>query len=215
MHNFFVGMLLVFLDFSIKFGSAEQYIINLIPDFLGYIFILKGINEMMRESAVFDRAIKPAKTLVAFGIIAFVANAAGVADRHENISSIGAFIMLVFEIKLWFRIIEGIEDVERNRNIFLNSPELRRVWKILAVIKVVVALWTMLAITVLAGSIFAGAVTGLNTALALGGITAVIAAVAIVIFAITLLVYHIKFLIRLRKADKLYEEYTSRYIEAE
>ena len=111
MHNFFVGVLLVFLDFSIKFVSAELDIINLIPDFLGYIFILKGINEMMRESAVFDRAIKPAKTLVAFGIIAFVANAAGVADRHENISSIGAFIMLVFEIKLWFRIIEGIEDV--------------------------------------------------------------------------------------------------------
>ena len=213
MHNFFIGMLLVFLNFSINLGAEEQYIINLIPDFLGYIFILKGINEMMKESAVFDRALKPAKTLVAFGIIAFIANAAGVADRHENISSIGVFIMLVFEIKLWFRIIEGIEDVERNRNIFLNSPELRRVWKILAVI--IVALWTMLAITVLAGSIFAGAVTGLNTALALGGITAVIAAVAIVIFAITLLVYHIKFLIRLRKAEKLYEEYTSRYIEAE
>ena len=213
MHNFFIGMLLVFFDFSIKVGARQLHVIHLLPDFLGYIFILKGINEMLKESAVFERAVKPAKVLIVLGIIVFIANASGFAPRHENLASIGSFIILVFDITVWFRIIEGIEDVERSRNIFLNSPELRKVWKILSVLRVIVSLWSILAVTVLAGSIFAGAVTGLGTALAFGGITAVIAGVAIVVFAIVLLVYNIKFLIRLRKADKLYEEYSSRYID--
>ena len=40
-------MLLVFLDFSINLGRIR---IGLIPDFIGYIIMVKGLSELSDES---------------------------------------------------------------------------------------------------------------------------------------------------------------------
>lgn len=52
MQKIFTGLLLVSFDFNLTLGSC---VIGLIPDFLGYIFIRKGVQELREESLCFAR----------------------------------------------------------------------------------------------------------------------------------------------------------------
>lgn len=53
MSNIFIGALFVFLNFTININGIK---IGLIPDFIGYIIMVKGLAELENESPYFLKA---------------------------------------------------------------------------------------------------------------------------------------------------------------
>lgn len=52
MRRLFWGVLLVLLDYRVTVGSA---VFEVLPDFLGWFLVLKGMEELAQKSRVFDR----------------------------------------------------------------------------------------------------------------------------------------------------------------
>ena len=52
MNRLFLGMLLVFLDIPLTVGSAT---VELLPDFAGYLLMMKGLQKLAMDSSVFQR----------------------------------------------------------------------------------------------------------------------------------------------------------------
>ena len=50
MRNILIGFILIFLDFNLNLGGSK---IGFMPDFLGYIIVIKGLEEMVGESTLF------------------------------------------------------------------------------------------------------------------------------------------------------------------
>ena len=53
MRNIFVGLLFIFLDFNLDFGTTR---VGLIPDFIGYIMVFQGLKELIFLSEHFAKA---------------------------------------------------------------------------------------------------------------------------------------------------------------
>ena len=61
MENFFIGFLFIFLNFNI---TVSNHVIGLLPGFVGYIFINRGIKEFEGKVPAFDKVRIFAKIMI-------------------------------------------------------------------------------------------------------------------------------------------------------
>ena len=130
-------MLFVFLNFPINIGSLR---INLIPTFIGYIFIAIGSKELDEYS---NRFLEVIPYSICIGIYtAFLY----VADLFEILIAIGmpAWGTLVLDIiakiaslLIYRGIIMGIKDIEVAREQDLNSKKLYATLRLYAVLSLI------------------------------------------------------------------------------
>lgn len=127
MSNIFTGMLLVFLDFNINIGRST---IGLIPDFIGYIIMIKGLAELENESYYFEKAKGFAKGMAVFTGIFYAMDLIGVFYGV----GIGAYLLGLVLISLTlytsYMVVKGIEELEAIHNTDLNAESLYSVWKV-------------------------------------------------------------------------------------
>lgn len=181
MRRIFHGFMFVFLDFNLNLGSS---IIGLIPDFIGYLMIAQGLDELAVFSPRFVR-IRPYATGMA------VYSGAGYVFALMGLSSrLGPVILLILtlaetivSLKISFEILMGIMDMEDFSRQNLNTHSLLYVWK-----------W--LAVTTIASGVFAYLTPGL-------------AGLSLLTVLITLFVI-IAWLVSFSKTANLYEENMTR-----
>ena len=75
MTKIFVGFLFVFLNFN--FTLNDTYVINLLPDFVGFILLYMGTRELLEESPRYTTAGPWLLGLTAYGIASWVINLLG------------------------------------------------------------------------------------------------------------------------------------------
>lgn len=125
MKYFFIGFLLIFLDLSITFNTA--HIVNIMPDFIGYYFILKGLHELTPYSAIFNKACPVAKALMVYNIFLWILAviAIPVSDFFllDLFSEVGA-------LYLFYQIIRGIAALEQQHGLDLRGRPLMVLWKV-------------------------------------------------------------------------------------
>jgi len=126
MSNIFTGMLLVFLDFNLNIGRST---IGLIPDFIGYIIVDKGLAELADESYRFAKARGFAKGMAVYTGILYFMDLLGIT----NDNSAGAFILglvsTLISLYISYSVVKGIEDMEVSRGKGLNAVSLNSAWK--------------------------------------------------------------------------------------
>jgi len=142
-NTIFAGMLFVFLNFNIEIGASK---IGLIPGFLGYYFMLRGLTEIEWLSDKFTK-VKPFVTvMIIFSGIAYALDLFGLPTEAtlfiESIMIINvwtsaiAFIAMIFSLYISYTIIMGIKDIEITKEQVLNSGRLYSTWKLVAVFSV-------------------------------------------------------------------------------
>jgi hypothetical protein len=133
MKNIFIGFLLVFLDFDLKFGNSK---IGLIPDFIGYFVMISGLVEMAGESPLFMK-VKPYVTGMAFytGVL-YVLNLAGISMSLGVLSYGLAFIPTVVSLYISYNIVMAVIDMEGKYNTSFNGGSLKPIWTLLAVFNI-------------------------------------------------------------------------------
>lgn len=143
MKNIFIGLLLIFFNLNLDINTSR---INLIPDFIGYLFIIKGIAEMSPLSNYFMKIINPAKILMGFSIIFYAADILGFSLSEGNQGAVLAvsFIFTLANLYISWNIVKGILDMEKTSEIKLEGNNLFTSWKPMAIFSVLVYLLVVL-----------------------------------------------------------------------
>lgn len=132
MKYLFVGLLCILLDVNLNLGDV---VLTLPPDFLGYIFLYMGLEELAAESPVLARAKPWALGLGIFALVAWVLTALPLSIG-EGLTLLYMALPLVDAVGLLyltFRIVEGIQEMERGSGADLNGRNLFRNWLAMAI----------------------------------------------------------------------------------
>ena len=133
MGNLFIGFMLIFLDFNLNLGNST---IGLIPDFIGYIVMIKGLEQMDKESAFFMK-IKPYVTGMAFySTFLYLLDLLGVSISLGVLTYVLAIISTVISLYISYNIVMGVIDMEGKYNTYLNGNSLKSTWTLLAVFNI-------------------------------------------------------------------------------
>ena len=107
MTKIFVGFLFVFLNFN--FTLNDTYVINLLPDFVGFILLYMGTRELLEESPRYTTAGPWLLGLTAYGIASWVINLLGL-NGGWVISLLTLVAAAVTYYATWL-VIKGFEDL--------------------------------------------------------------------------------------------------------
>lgn len=136
MRNIFIGMILVFLNFNIDLGSSR---IGLIPTFLGYVYMVKGLAELEEFSDRFSKVMPYTKVMIAYSVIIYLVELSGLwLVIARPISLLLGLVSTIVSLVISHGIIMGIKDIEAARVQNLNSERLYFTWKLLAVFSLIV-----------------------------------------------------------------------------
>ena len=130
MRNIFIGFLLIFLDFNLNLGSST---IGLIPDFVGYIILVKGLDELAAEGPSFTR-IRP--FAVGMGVYCGILYALDVFGLTASLGWIGVILGiagLILSLYISHTVIEGVRETETKHDADLGSGRLKSTWTVMAV----------------------------------------------------------------------------------
>ena len=129
MGNIFWGFFFVLLDFNLTFNNV---IIGLIPTFIGFFLIFKGINQLQDSAANF-RKIKPWVIVMAILFtITYVMDLLGMYDHSSGFNVAFGILCLIASLYIQYRIIRGIQEIEQVQDADLKSQALFSVWLIVA-----------------------------------------------------------------------------------
>ena len=125
MENFFIGFLFIFLNFNI---TVSNHVIDLLPGFVGYIFINRGIKEFEGRVPAFDKVRIFAKIMIWVYLAVYVMDF--LAINIGSVYFIVSVAMLAANIYTSFNITEGILWLEETKDINIFGEDVRRMWKI-------------------------------------------------------------------------------------
>jgi len=171
-NKIFTGAIFIFLSF--RFNGFD-----VIPDFIGYLFILSGLNMLTEYSRLFQKA-------KIFALISLFLSFGDIYQVNYNIGEVPRWLVyytptiglasLAIHIALYYCIIYGIVNMAENANNKDISYQGGKVFKLLYIVN-----FANFAVTLLV--LFAGSIMSFTTALMIGVIVfAVIIQIAYLVF---------------------------------
>ena len=134
MKYFFIGYLLILISFPITIGSGT---VNLVPDFIGYWFVVKGIKCLREESAVLSKTYLAANIMTVYSAVLWGLNAAGLYAQLPEIAMLAADALDALGlVYLLFRVVSGIKELEMRRQIALGGKTLTVLWGFLIAVQI-------------------------------------------------------------------------------
>lgn len=129
MGSLFWGFFFILLDFNLTFNTC---VLGLLPDFVGFLLILRGLKELQKYSAEFVK-IQPVVILMAASkFVTYLLDLTGVTAQNQTVMVVVGLIFLLFYLYIEYAIICGIRDMERILEMDCNAKPLLSLWKIIA-----------------------------------------------------------------------------------
>lgn len=141
MKKLFWGFLLIYLNFNL---TLNGHAVEILPDFAGYILLVKGIDELKESSRLFSGA-RP------FAIVMAVYTAVLWVGKLLNVSAggwIGEMLSLaagVMALYISWLLIQGVLEMEKNEGRNWQGNILYSRWKLLLILQIVFRLWSWMA----------------------------------------------------------------------
>lgn len=126
----FIGLVFVILNFNLNFNEVT---IGLIPNFVGYILIIKGIKEVQNFEEYFKKAIPVSVIMAVYSFVVWVMNILAVETSEVVMLMVGIFTSILALYVKWV-IIKGIALIEDKEKYDLYSDKLKVLWFIMVVI---------------------------------------------------------------------------------
>lgn len=137
MKKFFWGSFFVFLNFNL---NLNQYSLNVLPGFVGYILLFQGMRELETESRWFQ-SIRPfAAGMAVYTAILWLGDLLGVGSGGEYqqiLANLLGLVSTVVALYVSWGLAQGVLDMEDRRGADLNGPRIYKMWKALAAIQIV------------------------------------------------------------------------------
>ncbi len=133
MDHIFIGFLLIFLDFNINLGNST---VGLIPDFIGYIFLVRGLNSLHGESPLFAKAHPAAVGMGIYSALLYAGDLLGITAALGWLGIGLGLISTIISLYISYLIVMGIREMENNHSAKLNGENLQFTWKIMAIVQI-------------------------------------------------------------------------------
>lgn len=134
MNELFVGMLLVFLNVNLSFG---EHTFDVLPDFVGYLLMMRGLESLSPESRYFEKARPVAMGMMVYSAVLYVVNVLAVTVQAQFVSFCLGVLAMAVSLLLGYWIVSGVQDMEQQRAWDLEGEKLRSMWLYMSVIEVV------------------------------------------------------------------------------
>ena len=132
MKNLFLGMLFLLLDVSVTAGSAK---IGLLPDFVGCILMLKGLDALKDRSGWFQKARLWVILMGSFSGVGYVLNLFSLPVQWEFRVWILNLGTTAVGIVIYYLMVRGVEDMEHREGLQLQAMRMRSQWLYCAVLE--------------------------------------------------------------------------------
>lgn len=137
MKKFFWGFFFVFLNFNL---NLNQYSLNVLPGFVGYILLFQGMRELEAESRLF-RSIRPfAVGMAVYTAVLWLGDLLGVgsgSEPQEILTNLLGLISAIVALYVSWGLSQGVLEIEDRQGADLNGPRIYKIWKALAVFQIV------------------------------------------------------------------------------
>ena len=121
----------MFLNFNLQIGNSS---LGLIPNFLGYFFMFKGLGEMVPYSDYFYKMLPYVKGMGIYSTIIYMMDLSGASALLPMILNLFlGLILIVMSLYIAYNIIMGIRDIEMGKSLNLNCDQLYFAWRLLVV----------------------------------------------------------------------------------
>lgn len=131
MKKLFVGIALIFLDVNLFLGNG---VVGLLPDFLGYFFILLGLKELEEYSDRIPDIRTYTLVALAFSALVYVLDAFGVTSLFGEVGLIIVKLMMTgAALFISNRLIFAMNDIEIALRREMNSISLMNSWRMAAI----------------------------------------------------------------------------------
>lgn len=137
MNRLVLGMLFVFLDIPLELGSAT---LELLPDFVGYLLMMKGLRKLAQDSAVFQRGETVALVMAVIHGVHWLMDFFAASVQAELYAWLVGLAVAVLDLVLTFWVVKGVADMERRYHWVLQAGKLRSMWLIQLVLTILCTL---------------------------------------------------------------------------
>jgi hypothetical protein len=134
MRNLFWGFFFIYLNFNL---NVNQYSLNVLPDFVGYIFLIKGIDLLNGESTFFEKARPFSVGMAVYTGILWVGALLGVTAGGGLVTKLLSLLATVVGLYISWILIQGVAKIEEVRAVDLNKERLLSLWKVLVAVEVI------------------------------------------------------------------------------
>ncbi len=125
MGKLLLGLLLGLLDFNITVGHCA---FGLLPDFVGYKMIRMGAEELEDKSEYFKMIQPIAKVMFIVTAIRYGLNAFGLYAILGFVGTLIDFAIMLVMLIVTYRIVQGIEEMEKTYKMSLVGDIMRQAW---------------------------------------------------------------------------------------
>ena len=150
MKKLFWGFFFICLNFNLTFNGHQ---LNILPDFAGYILLLRGIGELAEESAFFERARPFAIGMAVYTAILWIGALLAITSEGWIASLLG-LAATVLSLYISWLLIRGVLEMEEGNVADWGGKTLLSRWKLLLCVQVVIHLLRLMANLVNLGVIF-------------------------------------------------------------
>ncbi|MBQ7802019.1 MAG: hypothetical protein IJ375_06830 [Oscillospiraceae bacterium] len=134
MNRLFWGLFFMTLDFHLNLGSVR---LGLLPDFVGYCLLMKGMEELAEESKYFNRGRHWAFGLTLLHGILYGADLLDLDSGSTVLLWFAALAGFGAGMYLLYQMIAGIRQMEENHRWDLQGEKLKTMWMIETVMGVI------------------------------------------------------------------------------
>lgn len=127
MKQIFWGMFFIHLNFS--FTLNNNYVLGLIPAFVGYFILRGGLTELAVQSNMLQKALPFTLPMGICTAILWVGDLLGIWNGI-GIGVLTGLAVIAINYYVSYLVVEGIRELERGRNAFLYGDQLHKVWLI-------------------------------------------------------------------------------------
>ncbi len=140
MNNVFIGFIFIMFDFTLNLGNSS---ISLIPSFIGYWFLAKGLKELEGESAKCGNMIPWSTGMMIFTAITWVLDAIGISGQLGFIGTIVGIVGTVLSIYISYQVVMGIKEVEDYHRVDIMADKVKSSWfaYMIATVAAMVVVW--------------------------------------------------------------------------
>lgn len=127
MKKLFWGIFFIYLNFNLDLSGHQ---LNLLPDFVGYILLILGMQDLAGESAFFKKAKPFAIGMTVYSALVWVGALLGFAMEGVMFELLSLAALLVSLYISWL-LICGILEMEAQQEADWGGKTLRSRWKLL------------------------------------------------------------------------------------
>lgn len=158
MESVFIGLILALFNLNIDIGSSR---IGLIPSFIGFYLILKGLIELQDVSDKFKKLIPLAWIAIIYSLALYICDLFGVFAEIEEIAFVLSILSVALSLTISYGIVLGVRETSQINRVLLDGRKLMTLWNLLMIVSLLLILSTSMSMFVIVAIIadFAAKVT--------------------------------------------------------